>query len=174
MCVLTNIYTVPCPLCGNDKRYATERNMIVCRDKLCRSCANSIGRGGIGSVKPVDGKKRCIDCSEHKDIKYFNKTRVGKIYSVCIECSKIRSIDYHTKHYKYAKYGISKEIYTEMMISQGHRCKICNSYEPLFIDHNHETGKVRGLLCRQCNSAIGFLRDDLTIIENALKYLKES
>ena len=44
---------------------------------------------------------------------------------------------------------------------------------PLFIDHNHKTNKVRALLCLHCNSAIGFLREDVNVAKKVIEYLKE-
>lgn len=79
---------------------------------------------------------------------------------------------------KYA-YGINLAVYNEMVSSQGGFCKICGSAEPgrkgstrLVVDHCHKTGKVRGLLCHLCNAGIGLLRDEITILEKALLYLR--
>ena len=57
------------------------------------------------------------------------------------------------------KYGITVEQYDQMMDEQGGTCKICKSLDPtgrrLAVDHCHETGRVRGLLCPSCNTALG-------------------
>jgi Autographiviridae endonuclease VII len=77
------------------------------------------------------------------------------------------------------KYNVSKEQYQEMLDKQGNRCQICRKLHNvdikrgrLYIDHNHTTGKVRGLLCNNCNSGIGNLQDDPDIVQSALEYLK--
>ena len=76
------------------------------------------------------------------------------------------------KHYSLrTKYGISLEQYRAMCAEQGNKCKICRKECPLAVDHCHATGKVRGLLCRACNSAIGKLGDTSDGIRSALKYL---
>ncbi|MBA7572888.1 hypothetical protein ES708_14675 [subsurface metagenome] len=66
----------------------------------------------------------------------------------------------------------------ELWESQDGKCAICGeSFIKLFntcVDHNHETGEVRGLLCRKCNVAIGFLNDDPELMEKAIKYLEGS
>lgn len=74
------------------------------------------------------------------------------------------------------RYGITLEEYETMEKDQGMTCAICKSkckrYEFLSVDHCHKTGKVRGLLCHKCNSAIGYLGESVENLENAIKYLK--
>ena len=80
------------------------------------------------------------------------------------------------------RYNITSEKYTEMLISQGGVCAICeqketvqhntsNRVQKLAVDHCHVTGKVRGLLCQDCNRGIAKFHDDTKILENAIKYL---
>lgn len=78
-----------------------------------------------------------------------------------------------------SNYGIDLQTYNIMFISQGGCCAICKTHQdklkvPLCVDHCHTTGKVRGLLCKRCNSGIGFLNDDKQLVANALKYLHET
>lgn len=70
------------------------------------------------------------------------------------------------------KYGMDKADYDELLASQGYRCAICrvDSHE-WNVDHDHETGEVRGILCRSCNHGIGFLRDDPETVRAAALYL---
>jgi len=73
-------------------------------------------------------------------------------------------------------YGISLEQYNEMFDKQKGRCAICGTHQNelkqmLSVDHCHETNRIRGLLCNGCNRGIGYLKDDIRIVENALKYL---
>lgn len=58
------------------------------------------------------------------------------------------------------KYGISEEQFEEMLRRQGGRCAVCDRGEKLHVDHDHITGRVRGLLCGKCNRALGLLADD--------------
>ena len=71
-------------------------------------------------------------------------------------------------------YGLSMEDYNAMQAHQGGACAICKqppTARPLFVDHCHATGKVRGLLGHACNSSLGFMRDDHTRTSAATKYL---
>lgn len=69
-------------------------------------------------------------------------------------------------------YGISLEDYARLYKKQRGRCKICSvEKETLCVDHNHTSGKIRGLLCRQCNAALGLFRDKKRIVQKAWRYL---
>lgn len=72
-----------------------------------------------------------------------------------------------------AKYGITRDQYEALLDEQNGRCKICggNFGYDLRVDHNHGTGEVRGLLCANCNSGIGYLKDDPEIMKSAIQYL---
>ncbi len=72
-------------------------------------------------------------------------------------------------------YGISEEEYDELRRQQSGVCAIClttPTRNALCVDHNHETGAIRGLLCGNCNGAIGMLKEDPTLFANALQYLR--
>ncbi len=70
------------------------------------------------------------------------------------------------------------EEYETLLKYQGHTCAICNrpelSRKRLSVDHCHETGAVRGLLCTLCNTGIGMLKDDPLLVLQALKYLTDA
>ena len=70
-------------------------------------------------------------------------------------------------------YGLSPQDYDAMLAEQGGVCAICKTRpdKPLFVDHSHATGKVRGLLCRLCNFRLGFMRDDPRLTAAATEYL---
>lgn len=74
-------------------------------------------------------------------------------------------------------YGITAEEYAELADSQGWRCAICGEVDPrgraLFVDHDHETEEIRGLLCSGCNLGIGNFEDDPERLLMAAMYLKE-
>lgn len=71
-------------------------------------------------------------------------------------------------------YGLTVEDYQQMYHRQEGRCAICQKEtEDFNIDHNHTTGKARGLLCRFCNLGIGNLRDDINLVRNAVLYLEK-
>jgi len=74
------------------------------------------------------------------------------------------------------KYGITVEEFEQMLKNQDYKCDICklpsDSFkEWLVVDHNHTTGKVRGLLCKSCNFGLGNFKDSTFNLQNALNYL---
>jgi hypothetical protein len=78
-------------------------------------------------------------------------------------------------------YGIDLNKYNELLISQNYKCAICqenpngwNGQSGRFdVDHDHKTGKVRGLLCSSCNTSLGKFKDDISILKRAINYLKK-
>ena len=77
------------------------------------------------------------------------------------------------------KYGITIEDYDRMLEEQNGRCAICRTDKPggagarFAVDHNHDTGNVRGLLCNNCNRGLGHLKDSVLLLEQAINYLNE-
>ena len=132
--------------------------------------------------------KTCKDCGESKPLSDFYKTR--KYYrSYCKPCHKMRSTeerkgkDVNKWRTIKSKYGLTREGWDDLWDSQQGMCKICNtamtteermSKTKAVVDHCHDSGKVRALLCHRCNVAIGLLREDKTIVENVLVYLEDT
>lgn len=85
----------------------------------------------------------------------------------------------HPKAYRFTvlkhKYGITEEQYTAMLVKQQNACVLCGStfIEVPRVDHDHETGKVRELLCGICNSGLGYFKDNIQTLENAIAYLRK-
>ena len=75
-----------------------------------------------------------------------------------------------------SSYGLTIDQYNAMNIKQAGRCAICAGppvhHKRLSVDHDHGTGRVRGLLCTECNSGLGFFKDNVLILERAVQYLK--
>ena len=95
----------------------------------------------------------------------------------CSDKCKQRSAD---SNYLRKNYGITVEEYEQMFIEQDYKCKICgtngfkiepNARQLLAVDHCHTTGMVRGLLCHNCNRALGLFQDDVRNLSNAIAYL---
>ena len=87
------------------------------------------------------------------------------------------------RKHKLKMYGITSEEYDALLVKQNDLCAICEQPEtrfdsktgitwPLSIDHNHITGKGRGLLCHSCNVGLGFFKENIQILERAVKYVK--
>lgn len=126
--------------------------------------------------------RKCNKCNEEKPDSEFYKNKrnaTGYLYS-CKDCikeynksRKKENLDNLLKLY----YNITLKEYNKILKEQNCRCKICNIhnedvYDRLHVDHCHTTGKVRGLLCFQCNSALGKFKDDVQLLQNAIEYLK--
>lgn len=71
-------------------------------------------------------------------------------------------------------YNVSIEEIEVLIRDQAGRCRICGQARPLCIDHDHETGRVRGLLCQPCNHGVGNFRDDPALLAAAADYLARS
>lgn len=71
-----------------------------------------------------------------------------------------------------SKYGLSEQQYHEMLIAQDGLCGACYAEPATHVDHDHETGAVRGLLCSPCNLALGLFHEDIERLEGAVLYLK--
>jgi hypothetical protein len=77
------------------------------------------------------------------------------------------------------KFGITQEQYSLIFDTQNGCCKICGKHRDTFkrtlaVDHNHTTGKIRGLLCTDCNQGLGFFKDNIEILTEAINYLKNN
>lgn len=98
------------------------------------------------------------------------------------EILKKTSVYYHTNKERASnnrlkrKYGISLAQRNEMFDAQGKKCKICRCDTPpgrrgWMVDHCHSTGRVRGILCQHCNTALGSVKDSVLVLEQCIKYL---
>ena len=123
--------------------------------------------------------KTCSKCSAEKELTEFYNSKRHKDgrSNVCNKCSRLRDNSWKKKHgwawrMKFL-YGLSEEQYDNMFESQGRVCKICKKSQTrrLSVDHDHTTGKVRGLLCTNCNTGIGLLMDSPELLREAANYL---
>jgi hypothetical protein len=130
---------------------------------------------------------KCPDCNT---VTYFDDSDVftGKQTSIrnstkflCDRCSTMRS---KNKHYK-RNYKLSYQEVHTMLMQQGFKCKCCSKEidmptdaadrsEAALVDHCHDTGKVRGIICGRCNTGIGQLGDNLEGVMKAVRYLEDS
>ena len=83
--------------------------------------------------------------------------------------------DYSRDYYLRKNYKISADQYDKMVIDRNGLCDICSSpcprHNKLSVDHNHNTGKIRGLLCHKCNNGIGLFNDNEELLRKAAEYV---
>jgi hypothetical protein len=77
------------------------------------------------------------------------------------------------KHELKKRYGLTIEQFNQMVLAQNNCCALCKKQQTkkLHVDHCHTTGQIRGLLCGNCNTALGLLKENLTTIESIVNYL---
>lgn len=132
-------------------------------------------------------KYKCNRCYAFKTKEnfYVNKTYKRGFANTCKECVSERSRkNYKTDPEKYRaklykqKYGITVEEYNDLWEKQGGLCAICGidhngARQHFAVDHNHDTGEVRGLLCNSCNYGLGQFKDSPAVMSAALQYLED-
>jgi hypothetical protein len=130
--------------------------------------------------------KQCPECSLKKPISEFykDKYRPDGFRNRCKACEKIRSKKWSTynPHKRKIinlrnKYGLTLTQFEEIKQQQNGKCMICNDIldngSKTHVDHCHKTGKVRGVLCVQCNHGLGKFKDSIKILQSAVIYLKK-
>lgn len=141
-------------------------------------------------------QKYCPDCDSEKPVADFhrNKSRPDGLASSCKPCCITRTArwrkenpeQYKACYYKNSrkyklknKYGLAIEDYDNLLQLQSDACRICKklsteSKRDLAVDHCNRTGRVRGLLCGNCNLGIGLFRDNPEFLQAAIEYLTEA
>jgi hypothetical protein len=144
----------------------------------CQFHYDRFRRYGDLTTRPLE--LDCQDCSQS-----FAVRRTGALPIRCELCQ----IQYHRtqmrldRHRKglWELYKLTPEQYQEMYDLQNGLCYICQkptegrgkNKNRLAVDHNHSTGKIRGLLCSHCNTALGLFRDSQELLQSAINYLNE-
>lgn len=134
--------------------------------------------------------KKCCTCKQFKKLSEFNKA--NKVCKICRsiyakkwaqknpdKMKKYREKSYNNDNPKKRRskslkhrYGINEEQYLNMIKIQNNKCAICKKeFGEINIDHDHKSNKVRELLCRHCNSGLGFFNDDIDIMKKAIEYI---
>lgn len=111
--------------------------------------------------------KKCIKCEEEKNLSEFfrNKSTKDGHTVYCKPC-----FNKNTRNAKNLKrYGLSTEEIDKLKVSG---CELCGTNINLHIDHNHDTGEFRGILCTNCNRGIGHLKDSPDLLRKAIAYLE--
>lgn len=119
--------------------------------------------------------KKCSKCKQYKNISNFSKNKTMKdgLQYECKSCRKIMAKKYWRKCHLKRHYNITTEEYNKMFGKQQECCAICGKHQSklsttLGVDHDHITGKVRGLLCRACNTILGVFEKNFNRCTNYL------
>lgn len=130
--------------------------------------------------------QKCSKCHKTKPLSEFfirhDINRPNRRCKLCVYASNRRNYNHDKERWRKLQYKFGQSIksqYDILLAQQGGTCALCHqSPKPdkrnrgvLVIDHDHVTGKVRGLLCGTCNRAIGLLQDNPTILTRAIQYL---
>ena len=152
-------------------------------DKQCGKCKQTKPLAEFKSWRPKSKPEKtryqsyCMDCARSYD-KEYRARNVDKIKAYRVENKdRARQQDKNRARGRtLAKYGLTEEKIEQMKTAQAGACMICGKIpdDTLVVDHCHETGKVRGLLCRVHNAALGAFEDDPMMLLNAIEYLKLS
>jgi hypothetical protein len=164
---------------GPGQRYCPECREFLDKDVMGRASARERIAYAARSEKPKRhfakdapaGTKWCPGCQQYLVIKSFGTRGKGKLAANCRDCDKDKQWIRHVQR----KYGITAEQYGQLLSSQGGACAVCGTRpkrKRLAVDHDHQTGYVRGLLCTSCNHrVIGGAKEDASILRAAADYL---
>jgi hypothetical protein len=184
----------PCAICHVVKpldEFGRNANRSDGRGSYCRPCQRekyhlpAIQRRRL-VAQHFDGSQTCRVCETDKPVTdFYWSGDKGRYAFDCKECrsnrerAKNATPEARQKLRSYnirRKYGMTVEDFDAMLAAQGGGCAICGVAEnpdalSLAIDHCHDTGRIRGILCGPCNKAIGLLRDDPRLLRKAVTYL---
>lgn len=145
------------------------------REKKAREAGRTIRETRV----TAPGTKYCPRCDQTLPIESFGKNRSTRdgLTGYCKAChntagrqSKERNggaREYHLRR----RYGIGQADVDAMLVAQGGLCAACRQDTPDHVDHDHRTGRVRGMLCFLCNQALGNVRDDVNRLQGLIDYL---
>jgi hypothetical protein len=153
-----------CGKCGQSKplgEFAAGRRFADGLQPWCRSCFRAYAH-----ARRQDPDIAAKERTYHAD--YYQRKQATGEYGLSQRKSRLKR-----------QYGISLNEYVSMLVAQGQKCAICGSPSPnregadsFDVDHDHKTGKVRGLLCKDCNLTIGTAHDSPEALRKAADYLE--
>jgi hypothetical protein len=138
--------------------------------KEAQAAGEPVKRG----MPPVDGHKWCPQCQDYRPLDMFASRydKKEKRAAYCKPCTR----SYNRKRRLEIIYGLTQEEFDFLMMCQDYRCAICGGKPRkymLSVDHDHDTGEVRGLLCSRCNhKLLGSANDDPERLRKAADYLE--
>lgn len=160
-------------ICFSKDRGSVNGLFATCKE--CRSIYHDELRLKLEPIRIPIESKQCPKCKEIKPASEFSPSREHK--SGLLGCCKVCK----SKARLSRRYKISIGEYDQMIDRQSNRCAICGNPETvineriltrLSIDHDHTSGKVRALLCRRCNIALGTVSDDISLLRKMIAYLE--
>lgn len=124
-----------------------------------------------------DGKKytkrRCRECEAIQTLTHYHECKEDIQLKRAAKRKLQTTKDYHKNWNLKDRFGITLDEFNLMVESQGGGCWVCNSTNKLSVDHDHATGKIRGILCNSCNRSLGLLHDDIPRIRKLIDYLEK-
>lgn len=155
------------PECGHpDKKHAARG--------LCKPCwtreYNARNAERVRAVREewVE-KNRDRERAKYKRYREKNPEKVREAFQKWRE----KTPQYFRDRHLFKKYGLTIADFLKLIEEQNGVCAICQEAPATAVDHNHETGQVRGILCSQCNSLIGYAREQEAVLFAAVTYLRE-
>jgi hypothetical protein len=132
------------------------------------------------------GKSYCPRCDKEKSTNNFYKD-IHTFYGISIYCSecqrKKNKVRYeldpegHRNTQLKSDFGITSEQYNSVLFKQDNKCAICRKEREgrrLSVDHDHKTGKFRGILCNKCNLGLGYFNDSVDLLKVAINYIRRA
>jgi len=121
--------------------------------------------------------KKCSKCGEMKSLSEYHRDHRKNSKKTHVSRCKVCAGKYFRNHDLKRNYNITLEDFNRMFAEQEGCCAICHTHQSeckgkLNVDHNHETGQVRALLCGKCNRALGLLQENKRTIKNMLDYVE--
>ena len=158
-----------CSKCGEIKPLGEFHKHKSQKDGHCRECKECTCARGREWYAANKGQK----AAKGKAYYAANKKRIaakGKAYYAA-------NVERYTDRWLQKTYSVSLSEYNEMLGAQDNRCAICGEASGEFIrklavDHDHETGQIRGLLCGRCNPGLGYFMHDPELLKQAIGYLE--
>lgn len=144
---------IPCKKCSSTRRYVSSYNCVSCT--LEKTSAMLYDNEAMAKYRTPEKRK------EYREKNKEAKRAYGKQWDLK------------------RKFGIGLDEYNSLLESQKYKCAICEtgactSGREFAVDHDHATGKIRGLLCTRCNIGLGYFKDSADMLSRAIQYLEDA
>lgn len=162
------------------KRHYTNGKISLVNN--CKECSREISKANhlvkktkqkISEDNLLSNTKLCKYCNKVLDISNFRLSKNNKNIpnKQCNKCNELQK-----EHFFKYEYGISLKEKRLLIEKSNNKCNICQivfkSESEAYLDHCHNSKKIRGILCLTCNAGIGYLKDNIELLKEAIKYLE--